>query len=569
MSRRKRRTPTETPAPERSDPARGFKQSCFAIAVVLAILTIVAFAPVRHYGFVNFDDNDYVTGNPHVTNGLTPDGVVWAFTTGHAANWHPLTWISHMVDVQLYGLDPEGHHITNLVFHLANTLLLFWILVEMTGAPGPSGFVAALFAVHPLHVESVAWVAERKDVLSTFFWMLTLAAYVRFVRRPGRGRYLTVVTLFAAGLLAKPMLVTLPFVLLLLDFWPLRRWTLSERNRLPALVREKIPLMLLTIISSVVTLLAQAKGGAVIGLAKALIGSRLANVFVSYFMYAYRMIWPARLTVLYPNTANVPHWWIAAAFGVIAVSIISLRTLERWPVIAVGWFWYVGTLVPVLGLVQVGEQASADRYTYVPLIGLFLILAFGIYDALHRQPSRNFVFAGACGLTIVACVGCTRVQLGYWKTSQTLWEHALAVDNENPSAHVNVGSYLEQQGRLDDAKFHYNQALRIDHDYGIAHTNLAAVLERRGRLDDAIPHYSEAFRIGPEDAAKHFALGNALAKRGQTHELGQAIDQLGQALRLQSDFPEAHNSLGICYWTLEQSDKAIAELSAAIRLKPD
>jgi tetratricopeptide (TPR) repeat protein len=475
-----------------------------------------------------------------------------------------------MLDVQLFGIDPEAHHVINLVIHIANTLLLFWLLVQLTEAPGRSAAIAAFFAVHPLHVESVAWVAERKDVLSTFFSILTLGCYVAYVRKHGRLRYYGTLALFAAGLMAKPMLVTLPFVLLLLDFWPLQRWTLKNRIPLPALVREKVPFVALALVSSVVTFLVQRSGRAVIGLDRVPIGNRVANAFLSYFTYIERMVWPHDLSVLYPVTPTVPGWWVAAAFGVLGISAAAIWVAERKPYIPVGWFWYVGTLIPVIGLVQVGKQASADRYTYVPLIGLFLIVVFGAYDIFqYRWPPGKSLMLASGGIAILLCVWLTREQLQYWRSSQTLWEHALSLNNENASAHVNVGSDLEKRGKLDEGIAHYREALRIEPEMAVAHSNLASALEKQGQLDEAIKHYAEALRIGPEAAEWDFNLGNALVKTGRPERLADAMQYLSQAFHRRPDFPEAHNALGICYLTRGEMDKAVAEFSEAIKLKPD
>ena len=534
VRKRQGRTATEVVGNDASDEKTDIRGLLWSAAFLVTI-TLLAYAPVRHYGFVNFDDGQYVYQNPNVAGGLTWHNITWALTAGYESNWHPLTWLSHMLDIQLFGLSAGAHHITNLLFHVANTLLLFWLLVQMTGSPGRSTFVAALFAVHPVHVESVAWVAERKDVLSTFFWMLTLCGYIRYVRQPRLTPYLAVLGSFALGLMAKPMLVTLPFVLLLLDFWPLGRLTFRKPSGLPHLIREKIPFLLLAAISSVVTLLVQQRGGAIVDMGTIPVASRVANAFIAYFTYLGRMIWPAHLAVLYPAEPVVWHWWWAAALGVIAFSILSIWAGRRRPYIPVGWFWYLGTLVPVIGLVQVGRQATADRYTYVPLIGLFVIVAFGVTEALARLPARKFIFLAGGGLAIAACIWITRSQLRFWTDSQALWEHTLAVTGENVSAHLNLGEVLD------------------DH----------------GKLEEAISHYSEGLRLEPHHANAHYNLGNALAKSGGSARLDAAASHLTEALRIKPNFPEAHNSLGICYLLQGKPDKATMEFSAAIRLKPD
>jgi tetratricopeptide (TPR) repeat protein len=537
------------------------------ISIALVAATIIAYAPARYCSFVNFDDTDYVSGNNIVKSGLTIKGVVWAFTTRYAANWHPLTWLSHMLDIQLFGLNPGPEHLTNVFFHLGSTLALFWALFQMTELPAPSAIVAAFFAVHPLHVESVAWISERKDVLSTFFCMLTVCVYIQYVRRTQRGLYWAVLGLFAAGLMAKPMLVTLPFVLLLFDFWPLGRWSFSNPTVLPKLLVEKLPLLIMSLISSAVTVVAQQ--GALVGLDRVPIVDRFPNAFVAYFMYVKKLLWPSDLAVLYPLPITPPGWWIFAALGIAFISIFAVWIAQRRPYVFVGWFWYLGTLVPVIGLVQVGKQAYADRYSYVPSIGLLLILVFGCYDLVHRIPAAKTAAVAFASLAIFGCVDLTRQQLGYWLTSETLWTHALAVTSSNASAHVNVGSYLEKEGKLTEAISHYREALRLEPDFGIAQSHLGSALEKTGQLDEAIYHYDKAIQNGSEPAEWDFNLGNALAKAGKVDRLDDAVRYLTRALQVKPDFPEARNALGICYLTKGQLEKAVSEFSEATRLKPD
>src|SRR6202167_1037861 len=532
-----------------------FSRQARWVCVALIAANLIVYASAWHHGFVNYDDDDYVTTNPVVLRGLTWHGVAWAFTTGYAVNWHPLTWLSHMLDVQLYGLDPGLHHLTNLLFHIVNTLLLFGLLHRMTRALGRSAFVAGLFAVHPLHVESVAWVAERKDVLSTLFWMLTLWAYQEYARRPGLRRYWAVLLFFALGLMAKPMLVTLPFVLLLLDFWPLGRvgigpnsaggWALSRDGwaTMRRLVFEKLPLLALAVVSSIVTFAIHRRGGAVISFAAAPLHIRMANALVSYVAYIGKMLWPARLAVLYPYAQSLPLWWLAGAFlGLMGISFAVIRAGPRHPYLSVGWFWYLGTLVPVIGLIQVGDQAMADRYTYVPLIGLFIIVAWGVPELLVRWPFRRIALAAAAGLVILACAIAARGQLQYWENSSTLWTRALAVTTGNNIAHNNLGVSLADQGKLDEAIAHYSEALRIKPDYADAHNNLGAALADQGKVDEAIAHYSEALRIKPDYADAHDNLGVSLCDQGK---LDEGIAHFNEALRIKPDSAKAHNNLGV------------------------
>ena len=565
-------TPHSTESPAFSGPARW-------VGLALIAANLIVYASLKHHRFVNYDDDEYVTANAVVQSGLTWHGVSWAFTTGHAANWHPLTWLSHMLDVELYGLEPGAHHLTNLLFHIANTLLLFGLLHRMTGALGRSAFVAALFAVHPLHVESVAWLAERKDVLSTLFWMLTIGAYVDYVRRPGPRRYGAVLLFFALGLLAKPMLVTLPFVLLLLDFWPLGRvgmgsnpaggWAFSREgwSTMVRLVREKIPLLALAVASSMVTFVIHRRGGAVISLRATAVNLRLENALVSYVAYIGKMLWPARLAVFYPYAQSLPVWWTAAAFlGLMGISVAVIAAGPRRLYLSVGWFWYLGTLVPVIGLIQVGDQAMADRYTYVPLIGLFIVVAWGVPELLARWPLPRIALPAAAGLVILACAITAWGQVQYWEDSTTLWTHTLAVTTENNIAHNNLGVSLADQGKLDNAIAHYSEALRIKPDYANAHNNLGAALADRGKTEEAIAHYSEALRIKPDYADAHINLGVSLAQQGK---VDQAIAHFTEALRIQPDSAKAQNDLGVALASQGKVDQAIAHFTEALRIKPD
>ncbi len=536
-----------------------------ALALALIAATAIVFAPVARHGFVNFDDPQYITENPFVTGGVTVQGIRWAFTSGYAGNWHPLTWISHMLDVQVFGLDAGAHHVTNVVLHAASALLLFVLLHRMTDAPGRSWFVAALFAVHPLHVESVAWIAERKDVLSTLFWMLTIWAYLRYVSQPRAGRYLTVVLLFALGLMAKPMLVTLPFTLLLLDVWPL--------GRLPLRVREKLPLFALAIASSVITFVVQQQAGAVKQLVALPIGRRIANALVAYVTDIGKALWPGGLAAIYPYPESIAGWQVAVALVLLAaITALAIRARQRYPYVFVGWLWYLVTLVPVIGLIQVGSQPIADRYTYVPLIGLFIIVAWGVPDLLARWPWRINVLRAAAVLAIVACAVTARAQVRHWRNSVALWEHALAVTTANYRAQGNLGHALAAEGRLDEAVRHYSEAVRIHPGYAEAHNNLGLALATQGKIDDAIPHYAEAIRLLPDYFEAHSNLGAALAGRGR---YADAINHFAIAVRLQPDRSQArenlvraHNDFGRLQAEQGNIDQAIQQFLEALRLDP-
>ncbi len=488
------------------------------VGVVLVAITWLVFGQTLGHDFVNFDDHVYVYDNPLVTKGLTASGVIGAFTHSHARNWHPLTTMSHMLDCQLYGLKAGGHHFTNVLLHTIAVLLLFAVLRDMTGAFWRSAFVAALFAIHPLHVESVAWVAERKDVLSAVFFMLTLGAYVRYVRAPSIGRYVTVAFLFALGLMSKPMLVTLPCVLLLLDYWPLRRFAKPssaksksksrswlDRQSIPRqLILEKIPLLALSAGSCVATLLAQSQR----------VGSidqlpfmwRVNNAFVSYVAYVWQMFWPAKLAVFYPHPNNrLPFGEVILSIAfLVAAIVVALLLRRKMPYILTGWFWYLGMLVPVIGVVQVGEQAHADRYTYLPQIGLYLLVTWAATDltALWRRRREFLLITGGATVAALACYAF--VQTSYWKNSENLWTHALSVTSNNDVAHNNLGFLFLRRGELDQAISQFQTALNIrsssaetHYNLGTAliHNNLGNALARKGLSDEAIDHYQEAVRL--------------------------------------------------------------------------
>jgi tetratricopeptide (TPR) repeat protein len=551
-------------------------------AAALIAITIVVYAPVRHFDFVPIDDPSFVSENTHVAGGLTWRAVVWAFSTGHTGNWHPLTWLSHMLDVEVFGISAPGHHLVSLALHLANTLLLFWVFVYMTRALGRSACVAALFAVHPLHVESVAWVAERKDVLSTLFFLLTLWAYAAYVRRPASGRYLRMLICFALGLMAKPMLVTLPLLLLLLDIWPLRRVTTESgtRNRpssgllrnwfsaFPRLVPEKIPLFAISAASSVVTYLVQQRAGAVSTLDQIPFALRAANALVSYVVYLGKMIWPVHLAVLYPYAQDVSALWIAgAALALICISVAVFRSAGRRPYLLVGWFWYLATLFPVIGLIQIGLQSMADRYTYIPLVGIFILIAWGVPDLLAGR-SRRRVLPVAAGVVVLLCAIVARAQVRYWKNGITLWEHAVeqTLGMDNYSAHISLGKVLREQGRLDEAVAHFTEAVRIKPGSPEAHRDLWLALSDQGKLDEAVASLSETVRLNPESADDQAELGFALSRLGKTEE---AIPHYLEALRLNPDSAEVHNSLGCALSGGGKTVEGIQHFREAIRLKPD
>jgi tetratricopeptide (TPR) repeat protein len=545
----------------------------------LVVATLATYGDLRTHQFINFDDDIYVTDNPPVQAGLTFKGVSWAFTTLHAGLWIPLTWLSFMVDSQLFGLHPGGFLLTNLLFHIANSLLLFLWLLYLTRTLGCSFMVAALFALHPLHVESVAWATERKDVLSTFFWLLTMWAYVWYAERPRLGRYLLILVCFSLGLMAKPMLVTLPFVLLLLDYWPLGRLSLKgpglaaaspkpgPGDTLQRLLWEKSPLLVIATLSSVVTFHAHKEVGAVWTLHTLPIPTRLANVMVAYVSYLGKMFWPAPLAVLYPLSGHYPPIWRAlAAVGLAVLSLWALQQARRHPYLPVGWFWYLGTLLPVIGLVQVGIQALPDHVTYVPLIGLFIMVAYGMADLAARWRAPGFLLPVGAGVVLSALMICTWVQVSYWRGSISLYGHTLKVTGRNPLIHNNLGLALAAQGKLDQAMAHYAEALRLEPDFAMAHNNLGIALAAQGKLDQAMAHFAKALRLQPDYAEAHNNLGLALAGQGK---LDQAAAHYAEALHLKPDLAEAHNNLGLALAAQGKLDQAAAHYAEALHFKPD
>jgi tetratricopeptide (TPR) repeat protein len=543
------------------------------ICFCLAISTLSVYWKVHNYDFVNFDDDKYVSENRHVQVGMTLESITWAFTTNHSSNWHPLTWLSHMLDYQFYGLNPGRHHLTNVLFHIANTLLLFFVFRKMTGHLWQSAFVASLFALHPLHVESVAWISERKDVLSTFFWMLTMWSYIWYVQHPRIDKYLLVLLFFMLGLMAKPMLVTLPFVLLLLDYYPLCRFHKSadsihsrKRSIVFRLVLEKIPLFILVVMSSAMTFYAQKQGGVVASLDAIPIQARISNALISYVYYILKMIYPSKLAVLYPHPVIFPWWQVTGAcLLLLSISFLAIRFIKQRPYFVVGWLWYIGTLVPVIGLVQVGNQSMADRYTYIPLIGIFFIISWGTSEFIKRWYDAKIILPTIAAILFIF-MAVTFLQVGYWKNSITLFEHTLGVTNNSHIPHNNLGNALQAQGCIDDAVKHYVEAVRIKPYFAEAHNNLGTALQAQGRMDDAVKHYIEALRIKPDYEHAHYNLGNTLQAQGR---MDDAIKHYVEAVRINPDFAEAHSNLGIALFHKKDIDGAIEHFRKALQIKPD
>jgi protein O-mannosyl-transferase len=501
---------------------------CIGLAVVVACI----YGPVRNYEFLNFDDDFYVTNNPEVTHGISWESIRWAFTTGHSFNWHPLTWLSLMLDCQIFGVKAGPMHVMNVLFHITNTILLFLVLARMTKGIWQSAFIAGLFALHPLHVESVAWIAERKDVLSTLFWLLTMLVYVRYVERPSRGRYIAVLVLFSLGLMAKPMLVTLPFVLFLLDYWPFERFSRFDSSIMKPAI-EKIPMIILSAVSCVVTFMVQQHGGAMSVIS---LSERITTALYVYLVYIGKMIWPMRLAVLYPYPADAMPVSTGFICGVILVLITVLVIFygRRHKYLLVGWLWYLGTLVPVIGLVQVGAQAWADRYTYVPLIGLFLIIAFGLADLLKNIAAKKYILVAAAILILASCAVAASMQLRYWKDSSTLYERTLVVTKDNAVILCNYASILSSRGQTEKACQYYAEAVRLRPDIQNIHSGYGRVLETLGKTDEALVEYKIALQINPRSDAARYNLGWALLQKGYFDE---AIEQFRIYLGENSDLP--------------------------------
>ncbi|MEN6457398.1 MAG: tetratricopeptide repeat protein [Thermoguttaceae bacterium] len=548
-----------------------------AVCVFLLLIVGLVFGETVQFSFVNFDDNEYITSNPVVKKGLTRAGLTWAFTTVHARNWHPLTWLSHMLDCEVYGLWAGGHHLTNVLLHAANAILLFLVLRRMTGTLWPAAFVAAVFAVHPLRAESVAWVSERKDVLSGLFFLLTLGAYTGYVHcrsLPTVNRlhrnlwYVAVVVLFAMGLLAKPMLVTLPFVLLLLDYWPLGRMAeLSRRSafrRLGTLVLEKTPLFALSAGSCVMTSLAQTKS--MISLEGLSVVGRLQNALVSYVAYLGLAARPVNLVPLYRYPIEgIPGWKVAAALlALVCVTAAVVALWRRCPYLLVGWLWYLGMLVPVIGVVQVGRQAMADRFTYLPLIGIYIAVAWGVGRVTQFMPYRKAIIVVGSALLLTELTACGWLQASIWRDSRTLWTHTLAIDDRCVAAHCNLGCVLREES-LEKAFAQFQRAIQLEPSFADAQNNLGYALVEMNRPEEALPHFRETLRVNPDSYHAHTNMGNALVALKRYDE---AFAEFDKALAMQPEDAATHNGRGRAFAELGRLDEAMACYRTALECEP-
>jgi tetratricopeptide (TPR) repeat protein len=546
-----------------------------ALLLILGILTI--YLQTRHHEFVVYDDRTYITGNPYVLDGLSSEGLKWAFsfTQKEKTYWHPLTWLSHMLDIQLFGSNAGSHLMINILLHSLNTLLLLHILRRMTGKLWAPALVAALFAIHPLNVESVAWVAARKNLLSTLFWMLTILAYIRYAEKPGLGRYgLTLVSLFF-GLLSKPMLVTLPCVLLLLDFWPLRRYSFGHgystngaHVSFSRLLLEKTPMIMLSVASIYLSTFSLSNYGDLVTAESVNMRLRIANALISYVAYIYKVLGPVKLTCYYPFPLEIPFWKSAGAFLILSgISTIALKSFRQYPFFLIGWLWYIGTLFPVIGLVQAGLwPALADRFTYVPMIGIFLIIAWGISELSKVKP-RTVILSGiSIGAILLVFVIMSHKQVGYWKNSITLFNHAIKITKDNYLSHYALAYAHEQKGSKEEAIRHYGAALEINPNEADVHYNLAVLLTSKKQYQAATSHYMHALRIKPDDAQVHNNLGNVYFHQ---KDWPKAIKHYKYAIQHEPGYGKAHKNLGATMFRLGRMSEAVNRFKEALRIMPE
>lgn len=574
----------------------------FLFCLFISLLTVAVYWQIQGHDFIILDDPSYIYNNNHVTKGLNIESVEWAFTQSHVANWHPITWISHILDYEFYELEPGGHHRTNLIFHTANAILLFLVLMRMTGGFWQSVVVATLFAIHPLHVESVAWISERKDVLSMFFMMLTIWAYIQYVEKRELKNYLLVVLFFVLGLMSKSMLVTLPFVLILLDFWPLNRMSGNFRQ----IIIEKIPLFALAITSSLITFYVQQNDGATKSLAYYSIQSRIFNAITSYIEYLHKMVWPINLSILYPHPGQVLLTWKVTLSAVILIwiTLIAVKIIRQAPFVLVGWFWYLGTLVPVIGFVQVGGQAMADRYTYIPLIGIFIIVAWGFPYLLKNihQKKRILIVSSVVMTSIFAFASWSQAK--YWKNSIVLFNHAIeVVDDENRNfalaysslgleyyknkeykkalfnlkkcikldpdhwrCYHNIGETLVQKKELHKAIRYFKHGIKLNSKNYLGHNNIGVVLQRMGKLEESIKHFKKSIDLEPDQLLSYYNLGKMLSENNRNNE---AIIQYKKALKNDPKSFMIHVGLGNALAQKGFYQKSIDHYKMALKIKPD
>ena len=557
------------------------------IYIGLAAITFAAYEPTLYNSFVNYDDPLYITENPRIVVGITLDSVIWAFTQPQSYMWHPLTTLSHMLDCQLFGLNAHWHHFVSLLFHITNALLVFFVFTNLTGAIWPSAFIAAVFALHPMQVESVAWAAERKTVLSGLFWFLTISVYIWYAKRPAIGRYTLLLVVFGLCIMTKPIVVTLPFALLLLDYWPLERLrynTMPDKQgannrkqktedafpKLSAgrLIIEKIPLIALSAVLSVITFFAQAKSNVIIDINALTLEDRVANAFLSYTRYIGKLFWPRNLVVFYPfDIDRFKFWQIAMCvvlFLVITGLVIYFGRTHKY--LLVGWFWFVGTLVPAIGLVQVGLQALADRYAYISYIGLFVIIAWGLPELLSKWPQRKIALSMSMVIALTTLGICTHTQAGYWRNSYTLFSHVAEVSQNNYIAYNYLGAALNSMGRYQDAIEAYKQAIKINPYFADPFVGLGITYDKLGSWQNEVEAYKQAIKLKPGYANAYYNLGVAYKDLGR---LEDAMEAYKQTIKFNPDYAEAYNNLGVTYYQLGRYQDAIEAYKQAIKIKPD
>ncbi|MFA5291897.1 MAG: tetratricopeptide repeat protein [Phycisphaerae bacterium] len=569
------------------------------ISICIVVTIFIAYEPLRHNGFVIYDDQNYITENPHITGGITQDSIIWAFTKSHAANWHPLTWLGHIIDYQIFGLNPLGYHLVSLLLHIANSLLVFWLFSRMTGAVWASTFIAAVFALHPLQVESVAWAAEQKTVLSGLLWSLTIAAYFRYTKSPGFGRYVPVFLVYCLCILTKPIVVTVPLTLLLLDYWPLGRVNFQQKESTVKLIIEKIPLFILSAFLSVMTLAAQKQGGAVATLENIPLNDRIGNMFISYMRYIGKLVWPSKLAVFYPPLPeNLPKIIaITCALSFVIILVLCIYIIPRRKYITTGWLWYIGTLFPTIGLVQAGAQSMANRYMYIPMLGLLIIFVWTVKDFAAKRPRLSAVLAMAVLLPMILL---TQAQVKYWQNGTTLFDYTLKVTENNPiaencygialfdagrgdeavqrlsrlvnefplysDARNNLSQFLLKQGKPDRAIECFNELIKQKQDSAQVYYNLAAALSMQKKYDDAVNNLAKSLKLEPEYPGVQRQMGFALLASGKAD---QAVSHLNQALRTEPNNPDIYVNLGTAYTQLGQYRPAVQNWSRALEIQPD
>jgi protein O-mannosyl-transferase len=557
------------------------------ICILLVLSTFAIYSQVQDHEFINYDDYQYIRDNWEIKSGLSSESISWAFTTFYGNNWFPITWLSHTLDYQLYGLNPKGHHLTSLFFHITNSLLLFLVLFRMTGALWKSAFVSVVFAIHPLNVESVAWVAERKNVLSTLFWLLTMWTYISYAQTKKLKTYYLVILFFTLGLMSKAMLVTLPFVLLLLDYWPLGRLKLEQggsdkevlarskyhmKSEFLKLLLEKAPLFALTVGTCILTFIAQKSEAAMINLNNLSVFTRLTNAMVSYLEYLKKMIWPNELAVFYPHPeSTLATWkWVVCSIVLVTITTISIRLIKKAPYFVVGWFWYLGTLIPVIGIVQVGGQAMADRYAYVPLIGIFIIVAWGLPDFLEKWPFKEQLLSISTVILIPMLMVITWTQVSLWKNSISVFKRAFRVSNEQSYnsyiINYHLGNAFFDKQKTGEAISHYKMAIELNPEFVNAYSNLGGALFVEGKNEDAISHFKTAIELKPDHADAHYNLGATLIAERKSEE---AISHFKMAIKIKPDYIKAYNNLGAALVTQGRNEEAISHYKKAIQIKPD